>query len=405
MKSKKALAAAVALAVAVPAAYARNGGAEPDSAVELYGKLYPEIVVPSGSGASAAGEQVATFAQKPTGENSIIRRTEMESSNSRFGFRGHERLGSELRAIFQLETEFHLTDNDSRFAQRDSFVGLDHNRWGTIKLGRMDTPFKHYGDEISMFGVSSGNFVSTSNVLRKTGFGSSSASSFHLRRANAVQYETPAWRGFGAAVQYSTDEADTTSRHPHVWSGAARYQRGTITVSLAHERHRDLFGGSRNVGTASMSNFKDNAVRSRDKATQAMILYELFKGHQLEADYIRKEYEEDPTVAGRFQSYRNNAYEVKWDARWSRQWRTQVVYVHSTAGSCTRLGSACDTGGLEATQWNLGVAYYFSRRTMLFLIGSVLQNGRSAVYNNEELQDPSVGEDITQYAIGISHAW
>lgn len=405
MHKQKALVGAIALAVAMPAAYAKSSGPEADSVIELYGKLYPEVVVPTGSGATGAGETVATFAQKPTGSNNIVRRTEIESSNSRFGFRGHEKLATDLKAIFQLETVFHATDNDTKFATRDSFIGLDSKRWGTIKLGRMDTPFKRYGDQISFFGISSGNFVSTSNVLRKTGFGPSSASSFHLRRVNAVDYSTPQWHGLDAAVQYSTDEADTAGRKPHVWSGGVRYQRGPVTLALAHEKHWDLFGGSRNVGTSSMSNFKDDSVRSRDRATQAMVIYQLFKGHQLEADYIRKEYKENPTVTGRFESYKNNAYVVKWDARWTPQWRTQVGYVRSSAGSCARLRAACDTGGLDGSQLNFGVAYYLSRRTMLYVIGSILENGRSAVYNNEELQVPAVGEDIKQYAMGISHAW
>ncbi|HET9652836.1 MAG TPA: porin [Usitatibacter sp.] len=403
---KRQIALAIGAVLAASAAHAKDDWSGPDSVVTMYGKLYPEIVEPSGSGATDAGTAVATITNgKPTGGSGIIKRTEVQSSNSRIGWRGYEKIGRELRAIWQLETEFHVDSNDSAFAGRNSFVGLASRSWGDVKLGRMDTPFKKYGDQISFLGVGSGNFVSTSNVLRKTGFGTSSASSFHLRRQNAVQYESPDWHGLDAAVQYSTDEADTPSRHPHVWSGGVRYQRGPVTLSLAHERHWDLFGGSRNVGTASMSNFRDNAVRSRDKATQAMIVYRLAKGQQLEADYIRKEYEENPTVTGRFQSYRNNAYQLKWDARWSRQWRTQVAYVHSNAGSCKRLGAACDTGGLDGTQWNLGVAYYLSQRTMLFLIGSILDNGRSAVYNNEELQEPAVGEDIKQYAMGISHSW
>lgn len=409
MQNKKALVIAVALAFSAPAAWAKGDdggdrkGPEPDSVIEMYGKAYPELVFPSGRGATAAGSTVSTLSPKPTGENEIIRRTEMESSNTRLGFRGHEKLSSDLKAIFQLETEFHVDSNDSAFAQRDSFVGLDHKRFGTIKLGRMDTPFKNYGDELSFMGISSGNFLSTSNVLRKTGFGTSSSSSFHLRRQNAVQYETPEWHGFDAAVQYSTDETDTKTRHPHVWSGAVSYQVGPVKLALAHERHWDLFGGSRNA-PSSMSNFNDQSVRARDKATQATVVYKL-GSHSFEADYIRKEYKENPTVTGRFQSYKNNAYELIWDARWSRTWRTMVEYIHASAGSCSRLNAVCDAGGLDGTQWNFGFGYYFSRRTFLFVVGSILKNGYSARYNNENQQDPAVGEDIHQYAVGINHSW
>jgi predicted porin len=397
----KILVMAVAAAVSGPAVSFAKPADWGDNVVELYGKAYPEIVRPSGKDATPAGATVATFAGTPTGRNSIITRTEMESSNSRFGVRGQERLGRDLKAIFQLETEFHLDSNDSRFAQRDSFVGLAGRTWGDVKLGRMDTPFKKYGDQLSFLGISSGNFVSSSNVLRKTGFGTSSASSFHLRRTNAIMYETPHIAGFRGAVQYSTDETDTSSRHPHVWSGGVEWKGGPFTASLAYEEHWDLFGGSKNVAS-SMSNASDQSVNSRDKAWQAMIQYKIGP-HTFEADYNQKKYDENAHTPGHFLSYKNNAYELIWSARWSRAWRTQLEYIKATKGTCSRVDATCSTDGLDGSQLQAGVAYYFSPRTWLFVIGALLRNGESARYNNEELQDPSVGEDITQWAIGLNH--
>ena len=405
---KKAIVLAIGTAFLATCAFAQKGGekkeSDADAIVELYGKVYPELVFPRGSGATSAGSTVSTLSSAPTGTSSIIRRTEMESSNSRFGIRGSEKLGGGLRAIFQMETEFHVDSNDSRFAQRDSFVGLAHKNFGTIKLGRMDTPFKAYGDDISFLGVSSGNFTSTSNLLRKPGFGSSSASSFHLRRVNAVDYETPQFGGFQGEVQYSTDEAKTATRDAHVWSAALKYERGIFEASIAHESHWDLFGGSRNVPTA-LSNFTDQSVRSKDRATQGMIKVKPGRGHQFEFDYIRKEYKENPTVTGRFQTYKNNAWLAIWDARWSQSWRTQVHYIKSEKGSCTRVNAVCNTDGLDGTQVSAGFAYYLSRRTYFFAMASWLKNGFSAVYNNSNQQAPSVGEDITQYAVGLSHSF
>ncbi|HXS53434.1 MAG TPA: porin [Usitatibacter sp.] len=398
---KKTLALAVATALVVPAAHAEIKG--DDNVVELYGRVYPEIIIPHGSGATDAGATVATFAGKPTGEDNIIRRTEISSSNSRVGVRGQERLGGDLKAIFQLETEFHVDSNDSAFAQRDSFVGLADKRWGTIKLGRMDTPFKTFGDDISFLGVGSGNFVSSSNVLRKTGFGTSSASSFHLRRANVIQYESPEWAGFDFAGQYSTDETDTQNRHPHVWSFGAEYDRGPLKVSLAHEEHWDLFGLSKNV-PSSMSNTNDPNVNSKDKATQAMVQFKVGP-HKFEGDWIRKEYNENATVTGRASSYKNNAYQLIWSARWTKAWRTDLEYIKSFKGSCSRVNAACSTDGLDGSQLQAGFSYYFSPRTYIFVMGAILRNGFSARYNNEDLQSPSVGEDITQWAVGMNHSF
>jgi predicted porin len=404
---KKALVLAVGAALVVTGAYAQKGGdfgGDADSVVEMYGKVYPELVIPQGFGATAATETVSTLTAKPQGTSSIIKRTEMASSNSRIGWRGYEKLGGGLRAIWQLETEFHIDSNDTAFAQRDSFVGMTHPVFGTVKLGRMDTPFKTYGDETSFLGVSSGNFVSSSNVLRKAGFGLNSASSFHLRRANVVQYESPRFAGLDFTSQYSTDEADTSGnnvRKPHVWSNAIRWEAGPFELTAAYEEHWDLFGGSRNVPTA-LSNFADTNVRSDDKATQVMARYKLGR-HTFEADYIWKKYHENPSVVGRFMGYKNTAWQILWDARWSSAWRTGLQYIKANAGSCERVSASCNTDGLDGSQIQAGVAYYFSRRTYAFLMAAWLKNGKSATYNNMNLQSPSVGEDIDQYALGISH--
>ena len=108
---KKALVLAIGAALMFPAAaYAQKGGrgekAEPDSVVELYGKVYPELYIPDGNGATAAGSATCTICLPATGENSVVRRNMIESSNSRFGIRGHEKIGPNLKAIFQLETIF-----------------------------------------------------------------------------------------------------------------------------------------------------------------------------------------------------------------------------------------------------------------------------------------------------------
>lgn len=405
MHNKKLLVLAVSAVFAAPCAFAQKGGGgkggdDADSVVTLYGKIYPEVVRPSGDGATEAGTTgLATFAGTPTGRTGIIRRNEMESGNSRFGVRGHEKLGAGVKAIFQLETEFHVDSNDSRFAQRDSYVGLAHDRWGTVKLGRMDTPYKGYGDEISFLGISSGNITSTSNVMRTVGFGGSSSASFHLRRQNVVQYESPKWGPVDFAVQYSNNETDTATRKPHVWSGGVKWESGPIAVTLAHEMHWDLFGLSNNVPTA-MSNVADQAVRSKDKATQASITYK-WGSHQFEFDANQKEYKENASLTGKVQSYKNNAYLFIWDARWSDRWRTQVHYIKATKGSCSRVSAVCTTDGLNGSQVAAGFAYYFSKKTYLFAMATYLRNGSAATYNNLQQQAPAVGEDITQYAAGI----
>jgi predicted porin len=414
MYNKKLLVLALSAAFAAPAAYAQRGGGDKgggedaDSVVVLYGKVYPEMIRQYGTDPTPVGTPVATFAAPPTGVKSIITRSEMESSNSRFGVRGYEKLGGDLKAIWQLETIFLLDSNNSAFAQRDSFVGLQ-NRWGTMKLGRMDTPFKEYGDDIPFLGVSSGNFVSTSALLRRFGFGTSNAARFHERRVNVVQYESPKIGGLDWKAQWSTDEADTATRKPHVWSFGARYDLGPVSILAGHEIHWDEFGGSNNVPTG-MRNLTDVNARSKDKATELSATYKLGR-HSFEFDYEWHEWKEfgfapvTPSTTGRFQQYKNTSWFVQWEARWTDQWRTQIHYVKANAGSCSRLFVVttvdnCITDGLDGAQISIGAAYYFSRKTYLFLLAQQVKNGKSAMFASGT-QTPSTGEDVKQYAVGM----
>jgi Outer membrane protein (porin) len=407
MKLKKlTLALAIGTTLAAPAVMAQ-------SSLQVYGKLYPYVLNETGSGATAVGTPVSTLAGTPTGTKGLGGITGLTAGNSRLGFRGQEDLGAGLKAVFQLEAQVHVDDGSGNAAggglmfNRNTFVGLQ-GRFGEVLLGNHDTIFKEYGDTLGILGLSSGTFMSSSDVLRKTGFGTSSASSFHLRRTNSIRYETPEISGFTAGLQYSTDEAntDTPPRSPKVISMGVKWDNGPFYVALAHEIHHDLYGGSRNAPSALRNNGATDPTRSRDKATQLTVEWRATKQHKFEFDAIRKEYKENAAVANRFSSYRNMAYMLAMENRWTNQFRTAAHLVVARAGSCTRVAAACNTDGLEGKKLTVGAAYYLSKRTYLFTAVSKLVNGKSARFSNTDFdQNPNPGEDIKQFAVGISHSF
>lgn len=414
---KKTLVIAIGAALLIPGVTLaqKSEKAEPDSVVVLYGKAYPELVFPSSSGATAAGVTTCTICLPAEGSNSVIKRTEMESSNSRFGVRGHEKLGPNLKAIFQLETQFLLDSNGTAFGARDSFVGLNHKAFGTVKLGRMDTPFKEYGDDLSFLGVSSGNFTSTSNLYRHIGMGTqANAARFHERRTNVVQYESPDIGPAEFKIQWSTNEnkatitdsaGNSTIRDPHVLSMGGQVELGNFTLLLGHEIHYDLFGISANVPSSMRNSGSTSTAHSKDKATEIALKWKVGK-HTFEIDANEKKYDETGTsVTGRIRSYKNNAYMFLWEARWSPTWRTAFQYIKATKGSCSRVNAVCNTDGLEGEQYGIGFAYHFSRRTYLFVMGTLVKNGYSASFNNSNQQDISPGEDLRQIGMGLHTSW
>src|SRR5258706_2796853 len=404
--NRRAMVLAVGAALAAPGAYAQTS-----EKWEIYGKFYPELTHASATGATATGTTVATLATPPAGASGIVNRWEMQISNTYIGFRGSKDLGRGMKAIGQLEQTVQIDEGNTAasFASRDSFAGLAAD-WGTVRLGNMDTPFKKFGDTVGFLGVASGNFVSPNNVIRRVS--NSGPSSFNLRRANAIDFASPTYSGVQLGVQYSignpteagagnADINPSANRFPRVVSMGVKWEQGPLYLAAAAERHFDLFGGS-GLGSTAQSNATDPTVRSKDNAVQLTGVYKLGI-HSLEVDANTKQYKEDGAVTtGKFQKYKNTAFEVVFESRWTNEWRTAVSYIKAAAGSCSLVNANCSTSGMDATQINLGVAYSLDPSTYLFALGSRLTDGASARYNNST-QTANDGQDITQVAFGITY--
>src|SRR5258708_2439402 len=119
LMNKKLIALAVAGACVAPAAMAQTA-----NPVTLYGRVH-----------------VTFESVEATGAGPLSRRNRVSDQASLLGVRGTEDLGGGLKAFFQLETAFKPDQNDSTFAGRNSGVGLQGG-WGSVLLGRWDTPFK-----------------------------------------------------------------------------------------------------------------------------------------------------------------------------------------------------------------------------------------------------------------------
>src|SRR6267378_7066161 len=438
--NRKAMVLAVGAALAAPGAYAQvksPAGAD----WEFYGKFYPEIAQIKGDGPSAVGTSVSTLSAAATGTSNLVNRSEMLVGNSYLGFRGSKAIGSGMKAIWQVESTVPIDEGGSApadtgtLATRDSFMGVEGG-WGTLRLGFMDTPFKKAGDVVGFLGISSGNFVQTNPVLRQVGFaqggsGPNRAARFHERRANAIDFASPSYfGGLQYLMQYSTGNPSETSitsnppRNPRFVSQALKWEGGPWYFAAMQETHFDMFGASSQfraqrdasvdpvAGTITpvrlasvMRNAEDPNVNSKDTAAQVTAIYK-FGGHTLEADYIVKKYTENGDnsgITGRFMEYKNKAWMVAWEARWSSQIRTAATYVKADAGSCKLFNANCTTDGLEGKQLSLGGSYYIDPSTYLFAIYSKIDNGPSARYDNVANGAPATGEDVIQYALGLAY--
>ena len=406
-----------ALALAVGAAFAGPAMAQ-DTTVQIYGKVYPQLGWYKSSGATEVGGVTSNLVPQPTAAqvNNDKSRASVDVANSYLGFRGEEKLGGSLSTIWQIEQSLEFDTGTGVWATRNSFLGL-RGGFGTVKLGNMDTIYKEFGDQFSMFGISSGNFISHSNQLSANGVGNSRLARFHERAPNSIQYLTPEFGDFQIGIQYSPDEikgnptpATATGLDRQWWSYGIKYEAQRFYVSVQQEYRKDMFGGS-STATA-VSNLTGGSPitgseHSKDTATRLSGVFKLTPDQKFTADIARLEYKESgQAAAGRFEDLKKTNWAVGWEARWGGPLRTGVSYVHMNEGSCTLSGDvACTTTGLDGNQVNLGTAYDFSKRTFIYAIYSKVTNGESALFDNWANGTPARGADVTQFALGVSHSF
>lgn len=173
--------------------------------------------------------------------------------SNRIGVKGSEDLGGGLKAIYQVELGIYLTDQDGKIADgekgyvkfRNSFIGLAGD-WGTLLVGRHDTPEKIATAKLDLFSDTLADYNST------LGFAD-------VRADNTVAYISPSFSGFqfagaiipsggGTPLGYggsnptginlydrSTALDDVADGIADAWSIAGIYSNGPFYASLSYE--------------------------------------------------------------------------------------------------------------------------------------------------------------------------
>ena len=90
------------------------------------------------------------------GKTSSKTATEIADYGSRIGFKGHEHLGSNLNAIWQVEQKTSIAGGDSGFANRESFLGLEGG-FGKVRAGNLNTALNDSSDSFDPWESSDAN--------------------------------------------------------------------------------------------------------------------------------------------------------------------------------------------------------------------------------------------------------
>lgn len=156
---------------------------------------------------------------------------EIKSHSSRIGVKGSEDLGDGLKAVYTLEfgvdiagKQAHEFSANNPMSARNAFVGLAGN-WGTLLVGRHDTPTKISTGALDYFGDQAGDF----------NYGPSGNFTLDLRADGTIAYITPSMGGLTIAAAIVPGENAAADGLADAYSVAAMYGNSGFYLSAAVE--------------------------------------------------------------------------------------------------------------------------------------------------------------------------
>lgn len=155
-------------------------------------------------------------------------------TDSLWGLRGTENLGNGWSTRFQLESGFDPAigkrANDTRLFNYGAWVGLAHDSYGDLRLGRQYTVGKTYGNALELAS------------WKEMGMGATFKASDNYQFSNLVNYYTSTWQGFQAGVGYSFDADDSnrfkTAANNRALSLGLKYEQGPLLAVATWDQLR-----------------------------------------------------------------------------------------------------------------------------------------------------------------------
>lgn len=389
------------------------------SSVVIYGTMNVNAQTTKAGGATAPA-------------TSVSRRDALSTDSSNIGFKGVERLGGGLSAIFQCESSANIDGQAvAGLCGRNSNVGLSGG-WGTVWYGNWDTPFKAvtYGTKVgdpflstdvyayqSIMSSPGFNYRSGAFVTATPSSPATSVLGFDVRAGNSVGYWTPNFGGFSGKLQFSTSEFENAAGtiSPRLWGAALNYDAGPLSVLAAYERHEDSYAlvAANTAAGVAFGSTAANLVAgtSKDDAWRLGAGYTFGFGTTVSVLLEQLELNQSGAAAGAVSKFDRKSWQVAASHRMgSNEFRLR--YSQADEGDCALVGAAaCSTDGFGAKMYALGYAYHLSKRTQVYAYYTKIRNERNAQYTLSIGGSAAVagatpkGADPEALGLGIRHSF
>ncbi len=176
---------------------------------------------------------------------------------SKFGLLGAEELGGGTKAIFRLESGFNsLTGAQSSAGvifNRQAYVGLSNDRYGTVTLGRQYTPYFNMVGALGPTGVLTGATGAHPGDL--------DALDTTLRFNNSIAYASPTIAGLSFGAQYGLGGVPGSVTNGSNFSAALRYDYQAFSVAAGYVKLKDITT-SQSLGSFAVNSPVNNGYAS-----------------------------------------------------------------------------------------------------------------------------------------------
>lgn len=317
----------------------------------------------------------------------------VSSNASRLGFKGTEDLGDGLAANWQIESLIALDNAGGTFGTRNTYAGLSSKQYGSVLLGRYDTPYKLSTRKLDNFSDSIGDNRSLFGAVS----GVSSSTAFDGRQPDVIAYTTPNIAGFSgtlAWVNLAENAATAAAPKASAASLAAMYDNGSLYGSLAYETH------------------KLDTVRIGGKESA----WRLGFGYTMNDFALGLAYEKSSdTLGGAVTPAACAALAAGTDCLGHSAWYLTGKYSFGSEAlkvAYTNTGSLGGRANTGASQLSLGYDHRMSKRTTLFAVYTRLSNKSAANYGlgNTAFSSgatPTIGAgaDPSALSFGMKHTF
>jgi predicted porin len=323
-------------------------------------------------------------------QNKIDNSVNASNNSSRIGVKGSYDLGGGLAAIYKFEWGVRVTDaasNGSALSRRNQYAGLKSDTFGTLLVGRHDTPVKVIGRKADLFW--STQLGQNRSITNQTDGGAG----FDLRSDNVIGYVSPNFGPVSVFAAYITDHGigpqdNFSAANPTGYTITDNNNYDAISATISYDQ-KSLFTGNDKLFIGAgwerhrIGQFSEGGLNSAGR---------LINHGNEEALRVAARYDiGNWAVAGMFQSGKNLGFSKGADRQLFGGGVQYKFGDNVIKGQVYSTGEFRNRKDSEATLFALGIDHYYSKQVQLYFQGAGLAQGKRAGLNQNQTLEQNPG--------------